>query len=232
MSALLSDSSNGLVRAEPIAEDDARRLVKAERLRLARELHDIVAFGFATIALQAGVATHLAAARPEQALESLQAIRTASRDVLDDVRAILGQLREDDEASEPARGIGRLEALVESTSSAGVLTSVQISGRPRPLPVALDLAVYRIAQEALANVLRHSPGATASVSIVYQRDCLRVTIEDDGLGQASEFAAEGSGYGIVGMQERARALGGELEAGPRPGRGFRVHASLPFLGRP
>jgi signal transduction histidine kinase len=94
------------------------------------------------------------------------------------------------------------------------------------------LAVYRIAQEALANVLRHSPGATASVSIVYQRDGLRVTIEDDGLGQASDFAGEGSGYGIVGMQERARALGGELEAGPRPGRGFRVHASLPFLGRP
>ena len=232
MSSLLSDRPNELVRAQPLAEDDVRRLVNAERLRLARELHDVVAFGFATIALQAGVASHLAEARPEQAVEALRAIRTASRDCLDEIRAMLGQLRDDDNAAEPARGIGGLGALAEMTSSAGVPTSVQTSGRPRPLPLAVDLAVYRIVQEALANALRHSPGAAASVSIVYERHGLCITIEDDGHGQAGEFATQGSGYGIVGMHERAHALGGKVEAGPRRDRGFRVHAWLPFLGRP
>jgi signal transduction histidine kinase len=233
MSTLLSNSdSQGLVRSEPIAEVDVRRLVLDERLRLARELHDVVAFNFATIALQAGVAVHVADEHPDQALEALQAIRAASQEVLREMRAVLGQLRDDDEAPEPARGIGQLDRLAETTSSAGVQTSVHVSGQPRPVPVAVDLAVYRIVQEALANALRHSPGSAASVLIAYERRCLVVTIEDDGMGEAGEFAAEGSGYGIVGMRERAHALGGELEAGQRPDGGFRVRASLPFLGRP
>jgi signal transduction histidine kinase len=232
MSSLLSDRTEELAPREVSGGEEAGLLVKAERLRLARELHDVVSFGFATIALQAGVATHHGAERPEQALEALHAIRVASRDVLDEVRAILGQLREDDETSEPARGIGRLESLAASTSSAGVLTTVQVSGRPRPLPVAVDLAVYRIVQEALANVLRHSPAATARVSVVYARDHLRITIEDDGVGRRTDLATEGSGYGIIGMRERALALGGALDAGPRPDGGFCVQASIPFLGRP
>jgi signal transduction histidine kinase len=232
MSTLLSSSNpQGLVRSEPIAEVDVRRLVLDERRRLARELHDVVAFNFATIALQAGVAVHVADKHPDQALEALQAIRAASQDVLREMRAVLGQLRDDDRAPEPARGIGQLDRLAESTSRAGVETSVHISGQPRPVPVAVDLSVYRIVQEALTNVLRHSLGATASVLVAYEQRCLVVSIEDDGMGEAGDFAAEGSGYGIVGMRERALALGGELEAGPRPDRGFGVHASLPFLGR-
>jgi len=233
MSTLLSSSNpQGLVRSELIAEVDVRRLVLDERRRLARELHDVVAFNFATIALQASVAVHVADERPDQALEALQAIRAASRKVLREMRAVLGQLRDDDEAPEPARGIGQLERLAESTSRAGVETSVHISGQPRPVPVSVDLSVYRIVQEALANVLRHSPGATASVSVAYEQRRLVVTIEDDGTGTPGEFAEEGSGYGIVGMRERAHAVGGELEAGPRLDRGYCVHASLPFLGRP
>lgn len=232
MSTLLSNSEpHRLARPEPIAEAEADRLVQDERRRLARELHDVVAFNFATIALQAGVAAHVAEEYPDQVLEALQAIRTASRDVLHEMRAVLGQLRDDDDASEPARGIGQLGKLAESTSSAGVLTSVRVSGQPRPVPVEVDLAVFRIVQEALANVLRHSPGATASVSVVYERFGLVVTIDDDGLGKAADGASDGSGYGIVGMRERAHALGGELEAGSEPDGGFRVQASLPFLGR-
>lgn len=214
-----------------ITEEEARRLVDAERVRLARELHDVVAFGFATIALQAGVAAHLADGRSGQAVEALHTIRTTSRDVLDEIRAMLGQLRDDENAGELVRGIGRLGALAESASSAGVRTSVEISGRPRPVPLALDLAVYRIVQEALANALRHCPGASATVSLVYEQDGLRLTIEDDGLGHDAKLVPDGSGYGIVGMRERAEALGGRLEAGPRRGGGFHVHARLPFWWR-
>jgi signal transduction histidine kinase len=226
-----SESPSELRRPDTIGEHEAHDLVEAERLRIARELHDVVAHGLATISLQAGVAAHLADAHPEQAVLALAAIRAASRDVLGELRGILGQLRDDDRASQPARGVGRIDVLVESTSGAGVQTSVQVAGRPRPVPVEVDLAAYRIAQEALANVLRHAPGATASVSISYERHHLLVTIEDDGRGFGGELASEGCGYGIVGMRERVLALDGELEAGPRPGGGFRVRALLPYLRR-
>jgi signal transduction histidine kinase len=219
-------SAGGLVASE------RDRLVRDERRRIARELHDIVSFGFATIAMHAGIAAHMAEARPEQAVEALKAIRTASRDVLDDVRAVLGQLRDDEDAFEPARGIGSLERLAQSTSSAGVRTSVQVVGQPRPLPVVVDQSVYRIIQEALANVLRHSPGASASVTVVYEQRCLVVTVEDDGAASCPYPTTTGCGYGIVGMRERALALGGALDAAPRPGGGFRVLATLPFRTRP
>jgi signal transduction histidine kinase len=233
MYSLLRDSKapGGLRRPEAIGEHDTGDPVEAERLRIARELHDVVAHGLATISLQAGVATHLAETHPEQTVVALAAIRAASREVLGELRSILGQLRDDDRASQGARGVGRLDVLVERTSSAGVQTAVHVAGRPRPVPVEVDLAVYRIAQEALANVLRHAPGATASVSIAYKPHHLLVTIEDDGKGFAGDLASEGSGYGIVGMRERVLALDGELEAGPRPGGGFRVCALLPYLRR-
>ena len=232
MSSLLDDRSSEHAQPRLITEDEAHRLVDAERLRLARELHDVVAFGFASIALQAGVATHRAEARPELAVDALETIRTASRDVLDEIRAMLGQLRDDESATEPARGIGRLGALAETARKAGIATSIEIVGRPRPPPLAVDLAVYRIVQEALANTLRHSPGAGVSVAVVYEQAGLRVTIEDDGLGRPGELVPKGSGYGILGMHERVEALGGELEAGPRPNLGFRVSAWLPFRARP
>jgi signal transduction histidine kinase len=220
-----------LMLVEQLVDDEARRIVRTERLRLARELHDIVSYGFATIALQAGVATHVAETKPEQAVEALRVIRDASRDVLDEIRAMLGQLREDDDAAEPARGIGRLGALADTTSSAGVRTTVCLTGPSRPLPIAIDLAVYRIVQEALANVLRHSPGAAASVAVVYEKHGLSVSIEDDGNGDPDTLTTQGSGYGIVGMRERATGLGGELEAGMLPGGGFCVQAFLPYRGR-
>jgi signal transduction histidine kinase len=205
---------------------DEEGSVAAERLRIARELHDIVSYGFATISLQAGVAAHLAETRPEQAIEALHVIRDASREVLVELRVILGQLRADDGAAEPARGIGRLSVLVDRARSAGVRVSVRCAGRPRPVPVGLDIAVYRIVQEALTNVFRHAPGSVARVLVAYEAQGLRVTIEDDGDG--SDGPSEGSGYGIVGMRERASSLGGVLEAGPLPEGGFGVQAFLPF----
>jgi signal transduction histidine kinase len=210
-------------------EADAHGLVEAERLRIARELHDVVSYGFATISLQAGIAAHIAETQPEQAVEALRVIREASRDVLGELRVILGQLREDGGAAEPARGIGRLGVLVDQTRSAGMEVSVRVAGRPRPVPVELDIAVYRIVQEALTNVLRHAPGASARVLVTYEPRAVRVTIENDG-NTDGDGAGEGSGYGIVGMRERTTALGGELDAGPLPQGGFCVHAHLP-IGR-
>lgn len=234
MSSVLSSNRmpQKLILVERLVEDEAQSIAKTERLRLARELHDVVSYGFATIALQAGVAAHVAEAKPEQAVEALRVIRDASRDVLDEIRAMLGQLREDDDAAEPARGIGQLNALADSTSSAGVRTTVCVTGPSRPLPIAVDLAVYRIVQEALANVLRHSFGAAASVAVAYEKHRLTVSIDDDGNCEAGVVTTQGSGYGIVGMRERAAALGGEVEAGPRPGGGFSVRAALPYRGRP
>jgi signal transduction histidine kinase len=233
MSSLLNGSRlapRRPIHTEQAGEDEAARRVRAERLRIARELHDVVAYGFATISLQAGVAAHVADERPEQARAALEAIRTASSDVLREMRAILGQLRQDENAPEPARGIGTLAALAETTTRAGVPTSLAVSGRPCPVPVAVDQAVYRIVQEALANVLRHARGAAASVSVVYRTRSLAVTIENDGTGQPAEFAGQGSGYGLVGMRERALALGGGLTAALRPEGGYSVHASFPIKG--
>ena len=214
----------------PLREADERGLLETERLRIARELHDVVSHGFATISLQAGIAAHIAETQPEKAVEALHVIRDASREVLHELRSILGQLREDGQTAEPARGIGRLDVLVEQTRSAGLQVSVRVAGRPRPVPVALDVAVYRIVQEALTNALRHAPHATVRVMVAYEPRGVAVTVEDDGNG-TSDAPSEGCGYGILGMRERAASLGGELDAGSLPDGGFCVHAFLPFRRR-
>ena len=207
---------------EPVGRpsQEARRLVDAERLRIARELHDVVAYSFATINVQAGVAVHVMDDRPEQVAEAL--------------RAILGVLRQVDkaEADGPGHQLGRLDDLADTITSSGLPTRVVISGRPRPLSKAVDLAAYRIVQEALTNALRHAGPASASVSIGYERDRLTLSVVDDGPGGTPEDVepSAGSGHGIAGMRERALAVGGELEAGPGRFGGFSVSASLPFLG--
>jgi signal transduction histidine kinase len=217
-------------RTERAGEDEARRRLEVERLRIARELHDVVAHGFATIALQAGVAAHVVDDHPEQAAEALRAIRAASKDVMGEMRTILGMLRADGDAEE-GPGLHRIDALARTASSAGVQTSVHVSGRWRTLPPAVDLAAYRIVQEALTNVLRHAGRASARVSISYEPRRLVVTVEDDGAGHVADQASDGSGYGILGMRERVLAVGGELEAGPRAEGGYRVSASVPVFGR-
>ena len=214
------------------AEDDARRRVDEERLRIARELHDVVAHTMATINVQAGVAAHVLADRPEAAAQALQNIKLASKDGLRELRAILNVLRQADEAdlTQPAPGLAQLDVLITGAARAGLATSLSVTGAARPLPAAADLAAYRIVQESLTNAIRHAGPATASVSLTYADDELRIDVADTGRG-SSAAAGEGSGHGLIGMRERAASVGGTVEAGPAPDGGYQVAARLPLDGR-
>jgi signal transduction histidine kinase len=221
-------------RVVPLLEGGSDGLIQAERLRIARELHDVVAHSFAAIALHAGVAEHVKDDRPDQVGEALRAIKAVSGEAARELRAILGMLRrvDDGQSAAATRGVGGLEALAATVASAGVPTRVAISGRPRPLLAAVDQAAYRIVQESLTNVLRHAAPSTASVRVAYEPHGLVVEVVDDGRARegGDGGGSPGSGHGIAGMRERALALGGTLEAGKRTGGGFRVRASLPFGG--
>ncbi|MGH3716232.1 MAG: sensor histidine kinase [Micromonosporaceae bacterium] len=209
-------------------EADARRIADAERLRIARELHDVLAHNISMINVQAGVALHLSQQLPDQARDALTAIKQASQDTLRELRATLGVLRRVDEDAprSPAPSLERLDELLERTGATGLTVRRETSGSPRPLPAGTDLAAYRIVQEALTNVHRHAGATTATVRLEYAADQLVITVDDDGVGTA-EPNHEGAGAGIGGMRERATALGGTLEAGRRLAGGFRVRATLP-----
>ena len=213
------------------AEQDARRRLDEERLRIARELHDVVAHTMATINVQAGVAAHVLPTQPEAAADSLQAIKTASKEGLRELRAILNVLRQADDAdpTQPAPGTAQLEDLIAGARRAGLETTFAVTGDPVPLPSAVDLAAYRIIQESLTNTIRHAGPATAAVSLRYGRDELRIDVTDTGRGQPV-LAGNGGGHGLAGMRERAAAVGGTVEAGPGPAGGFRVAARLPLTG--
>jgi signal transduction histidine kinase len=212
------------------ADDAAQRRIDEERLRIARELHDVVAHTMATINVQAGAAIHVAAERPEAATEALQAIRGASKDGLRELRAILNVLRQADEpdATMPAPGLGQIDALVASASRAGLKTTLSVTGTRRPVPPAVDLAAYRIVQESLTNAIRHAGPATAAVSLGYAAGTLAIEVTDTGLGVPPGVTPGGGGHGLTGMRERAASVGGTLETGPAPGGGFRVAARLPI----
>jgi len=241
MGQALSSPSNVIefpgwrLRTERNSELDVQRAVSEERLRIAREMHDVVASSFATISVQAGVAVHVLEEQPTQAMEALRAIKSSSKETLGELRAILGMLRtaDEDEAQPSAPRLGRLDALAARTTAAGVTTQLRLVGRPRPLPAVVDLTAFRVVQESLTNVVRHAGAASADVTISYERDGLTVEVEDDGCGEtrSNREPSEGSGNGIVGMSERVLALGGEFEAKPRSEGGFRVRARLPVLGR-
>jgi signal transduction histidine kinase len=215
------------------ASEEARGFIAGERLRIARELHDVVSFSFATISVQAGVAAHVADQRPEQVVEALRAIKAISDEACRELRRILGLLRTPGSTEPPSHGLARLGALAATTTSAGLPTRVVVSGTPdRPSP-AVAAAAYRIVQEALTNALRHAGPAAASVFVSCEPDQLIIEVADDGCGLAEHPRASlpGSGHGIAGMRERAEALGGALEAGPGAEGGFRVCASLPNRGQ-
>ena len=221
-------------RAEQARDEEARRRVDEERMRIARELHDVVSHTIGVISVQAGVAAHLLHRRPDKAADSLAAIRQASDEALGELHAMLGVLRDrDGDAGRaplaPAPGLAELDALVAQAAGAGVDVRVSLEGEPRRLPPAVDLACYRVVQESLTNVVRHAAASRADVTVTHHDGRVDVEVTDDGNGSGNGSA--GSGQGIPGMRERARALGGELTAGPRPGGGFRVHASLPVGGR-
>ncbi|MGI8791189.1 MAG: sensor histidine kinase [Actinomycetota bacterium] len=212
--------------------EEAKRRASEERLRIAQELHDVLAHNISLINVQAGVALHLMDQQPGQARTALSAIKQASNDALGELRSVLDILRLGDETSPltPATGLSHLDDLVRKANVTGIQVSARIEGTPRPLPAGTDLAAFRIVQEALTNVTRHAGPARATVLISYEEDLI-VKVEDDGRGGPAGTTA-GSGNGIAGMRERAVALGGSLEAGPRPGGGFRVVGRLPLRARP
>ncbi|GLW66218.1 two-component sensor histidine kinase [Actinomadura rubrobrunea] len=210
------------------AEEEARWRATAERLRIARELHDVVGHHLSMINVQAGTALHRLHRDPEQAGRALAVIKEASRDTLREMRAALGVLRAVDEepGTAPAGRLDRLDDLVRHAELASLETTVRVEGEPRPLPAGVDLAAYRILQESITNVTRHAAARRVTLRIGYGTAHLLVEVEDDGRGAAVDSG--GDGNGIRGMRERARALGGELTAGPLPGGGFRVRARLPY----
>jgi signal transduction histidine kinase len=214
----------GIAVANRLAEEKRRR-ASDERLAIARDLHDVVAHNISVINVQANTALHLMDRQPERAREALTAIYEVSRQALGELRSVLGVLRADgaDAPLVPSPGLERLAELAAYTRTAGISVQVVEQGEPRPVPAGVDAAAYRIVQEALTNAVRHSGGHAATVRLCYDPDGLTIEIDDD--GRAAHPPQPGNG--VAGMTERARALGGTLDAGPRPGGGFRVLARLP-----
>ena len=228
----LAAESDRAARAEQAREDETRRRVDAERMRIARELHDVVAHSMAMINIQATAAGMQLAADPASAAESIQAIRRASKSGLRELRAILEVLRQADGGSPvPVPDMRAITALVEATSAAGTPTTLKSAGPPAPLPPPVALAAYRIVQESLTNVVRHAGRVAATVALRLDGGYLYVDVINDG-GTAPAACTDGTGAGLAGMRERASVLGGTLDAGPRHGGGFAVHARLPVAATP
>jgi signal transduction histidine kinase len=211
-------------------QEAGRRKADEERLRIARELHDVLAHDISLINVQSGVALHLFDERPEQARSALEAINEASADALREVRSALDVLRgsKEEPPRAPTAGLARLDELVSRASAAGVGVSLEVQGDQRPLPASVDLAAFRIVQESLTNIVRHAEAGSAKVQLTYGNGDLTVQIDDDGPGAGLQA---GGGSGIAGMRDRATALGGELEAGRQSTGGFRVRARLPLASQ-
>ncbi len=213
--------------AESRAEVTAQRAVAEERLRIARELHDVVAHSMSLIAVQAGVGAHLLHRDPEAAERALEVIADTSRYALSQTRSVVGLLRGDD-AQPSLPGLVSLEAMVAGVRQAGMTVDLQLEGTEREVPATVDLAAYRVIQEALTNALKHAPERPVTVRISYTPAALRVDIGDatSGAGEAAD-GESADGFGLIGLRERTRAVGGRLTAGPTAGGGFRVVADLP-----
>lgn len=214
---------------ERTREEEGRRRHSEERLRIARELHDVLAHNISLVNVRASTALHLLDERPEEARPALAAIKQASSEALGELRSVLDTLRQVDKAPDraPAPTLSRLDDLAAQASAAGVAVETTIEGARRPLPAPVDRAAYRICQEALTNVIRHAGPASVRVRLAYAPRELVVQIDDDGRGAASDNDGDG-GNGVPGMRERTAALGGSLQAGPRAGGGYRVRARLPL----
>jgi signal transduction histidine kinase len=216
-------------RAEESRDSEARRRVAGERIRIARELHDLVAHQITLANAQATVAAHLFDTRPEQTRTSLEELVKTTRHALDELRATVGLLREPDDTSalgDPA-GLSQVPTLLRAFRRAGLEVSMREDGTASPLPPAADLTAYRIIQEALTNVTKHAATSSAQVRLAWDRDQVTVTVTDDGGGSRAP-SERLPGYGLIGMRERATAVGGTLTAGARPQGGFLVSAHLPL----
>ncbi|CAM5447765.1 sensor histidine kinase [Streptomyces fimicarius] len=224
-------------RLEREREAQSKVAVAAERARIARELHDVVAHNVSVMVVQADGAAYVMDAAPDQAKQALETISSTGRQALAEMRRLLGVLRTGDapESGEyvPQPDVEQIEDLVAQVRQTGLEVDFKVEGTPRPLPSGVELTAYRVVQEALTNTRKHGgPDAGASVRLVYFDDGLGLLIEDDGRGAAHELyedgGADGAGHGMIGMRERVGMVGGTLDAGPRPGGGFRISALLPL----
>jgi signal transduction histidine kinase len=206
-------------------EADAERAQRSEqRIAIARDLHDVLAHNISLMNVQASTALHLLDTHPEQARPALEAVKHASSEALTELRGVLEALRHPDSRA-PAPTLARVEELATQAAAAGLEIETTVQGEPRPLPAGVELAAYRICQEAVTNVIRHAGARNAQLTVAYGDDELSVEIVDDGRGSEG---SSGGGNGLPGMRERTAAVGGSLEAGPRPEGGFRVAARLPL----
>ncbi|HVF75566.1 MAG TPA: sensor histidine kinase [Acidimicrobiales bacterium] len=226
--ALHRDRAVQLVRTQA---EVARRAAAEERLRIARELHDVVAHSMSVVAVQAASGRLVVDHDPERARQALVAIEETSRGALDEMRRLLGVLRQNgegrDETREPAPGLGDVDRLIAQAADGGLPVSMRVEGARRPLSPGAELTAFRIVQEVLTNVRKHAPGATVCVVMAYDDEGMRIDVTDDGGGRAARPPApDGGGLGLVGMRERVAVYGGSVEAGPLPDHGFRVVATL------
>ncbi|MGW3290989.1 sensor histidine kinase [Streptomyces sp. NPDC001002] len=224
-------------RLEKEREAQAKVAVAAERARIARELHDVVAHNVSVMVVQADGAAYVLDSAPDQAKKALETISSTGRQALAEMRRLLGVLRtgEHKEAGEyvPQPDVEQIDDLIAQCRTSGLPVDFKVEGTPRPLPSGVELTAYRIVQEALTNTRKHGgPNTGASVRLVYFDDGLGLLVEDDGKGAPHELYEEGGidgqGHGLIGMRERVGMVGGTLDAGPRPGGGFRISALLPL----
>jgi signal transduction histidine kinase len=233
--AYLAEALDRAARAERTRDEEARRRVAEERLRIARELHDVVGHAIATINVQAGVAAHLVEDDPAEARLAISRVRQASGTALREMRATLGLLRAPDppeEPAEPVHGVHEVRQLVDQARADGLPVTLELDiEADQPLPAVIGLTAYRIVQEALTNVAKHAHAPT-TVAVRLRRDDRLITVHviDDGDAAPGGDDAPSGGQGLQGMRERVSAVGGRLQAGPRKGGGFEVHANIPIAG--
>ncbi|HEY2333214.1 MAG TPA: sensor histidine kinase [Acidimicrobiales bacterium] len=227
-----------LQAANERADLEAQRSATAvaeERLRIAQELHDVVAHSMSVIAVQAGVGSHLLDEQPERARAALDAISDTSRSTLAEMRRLLGVLRDSDGARQnaPAPTLAELPQLVDDVRAAGVPVTLEVDGARDHIDRGIELSAYRVVQEALTNVIKHAGSpTTVRVCLQHRPGRLAIEVSDDGRGLASNGTGAESGHGLIGMRERVEVWGGQLSAGPRPGGGYLVRASLPYGEEP
>lgn len=210
-------------------EEESRRRIADERLQIARELHDVVGHNISLITVQAGAGEHVLYKDPEQAQETFRNIRSASHETLQELRSLVGVLREQsgDEPLTPTVGMDALDQLVKAISDAGQTVQLKVTGQKGNLAGIIDLSAYRILQEALTNTVRHAPRSKVDVAVEYGKDAVSLEVRN-GRGEIEPASEPGGGHGLTGMRERVAAIGGRLDAGPEPDGGFRVRAVLPL----
>ncbi|MFI0901531.1 sensor histidine kinase [Streptomyces sp. NPDC020983] len=214
-------------------DERARREVAEERGRIARELHDVVAHHISVISVQTGLARFVFASDPRTARGALDTIDASAKEALDELRRMLTVLRSDDEGAPagPMPGLARLEQMARRLRTGGVPVALTVEGTPRPLTPGVELCAYRVVQEALTNVVKHAPGASAEIRLAYEAHQVTVSVTDDGQGVIQDRVGTGGGHGLLGMRERAKLYGGRITAGPQEQGGFAVRLTLPTAAR-